>query len=126
MRLRSTLLAVALLAPLAACDPGGAGPNVYTLDGEWVGSLSGQQLSLDLVQSDGLITGSGTLGATAVTVSGTFLQPDFVLNVTPSGGAMFTLTGEHVDPFGLPRGLNAVANGGGYTNVVFALIYQDP
>jgi hypothetical protein len=93
---------------LAGChgDPVVPTPTI-PVAGLWVGVIGTDPVALTLSEADGVITGSGTLASTAVTVTGQYSTPPAVtLTITPTGVTVLAVVSESV--------IGGVAVGSGY------------
>jgi hypothetical protein len=91
-------IAVFLLIALVACGDS-TGPKVE-VSGRWNGSVGGQVVQLTLLESNGTVSGNGTISGTsvgtqAVTVAGVFTNPDFSLTLTPSTARAISFQGKY-------------------------------
>lgn len=130
MHRRFLALAVALV--VAGCGGNGgtiAPPDPVDVEGSWSGTFkadSGTQdvsLSLELVETDGAVTGTGTLVSTAgtfpLTATGTYDSPRLSLRLTTPG----------FDPVSLvalvdETEMTGTIGGGGFKNEAFSLSRQ--
>jgi hypothetical protein len=84
------LLPFVFLAVFAACSDQPLAP-VQTVDGSWAAEENGYSLSLVMVQSDSLVSGSALIanvaGANQGTLAGTFVYPTLHLTLTFPGFA---------------------------------------
>jgi hypothetical protein len=82
------ILFFAALAAVVACGDAPLAP-VQTVDGSWSGEDNGFSLSLVMVQSDTLVSGSALIanvaGANQGTLAGTFAYPTIHLTLTFPG-----------------------------------------
>lgn len=104
-----------VLLGLAACS-GTTEPRA-AMSGAWSGAISGQEVvKLSLVESGGTVTGNGTLtnslgGVIAISVTGTFSNPAFSLNVASAGLAPFNFQGQY-NPSVPPQLVGTVSGSG--------------
>lgn len=94
--MRRLLVIAAALAALGCGSDSIIGP-VQTVDGEWHGTQSGYNMSLNMTQTDTLVSGSaaivGVAGAIQGTVSGTFKYPNLQVTILVDTFEPVTYTG---------------------------------
>ena len=128
--LRPTI-ALAFALVLGACSSGGGitPPASVDAEGTWAGHFpagsGGQDVSLTLVltETDGVVTGTGTLvtstGSHPLTVTGTYDAPRLALGITTPGFdpvSVVAIVGE--------QSMTGTIGGGGFNNESFTLDRQ--
>jgi hypothetical protein len=108
---------------LVACGDDGTGPG-NSIEGEWSGPIGSAQLTLTLQESDGEVSGNGSIVAdsesAALTVDGSFDDPDFSLTLSPPGFEPINFAGE-VDE----DEMNGTLNGSGFVQQTVTLTRAD-
>jgi hypothetical protein len=114
-----------LLTAIACGSDKTTGP-AYSVAGTWTGAVGQQQLSLTLVESGGLVNGTGTLantptGTRALTVTGTFKTTNGTLDATLTSGTLqpFNLHGAIIGGT-----MVGSLNGSGFDNASITLTRQ--
>lgn len=127
-RKRQARQAIALCAVLVATGCGGdSGPDVIDVQGSYTGTIQGSgssgQMQLTLVESAGVVTGSGSLSsasdAVAVTVTGTYTQPSLSMILHAPGFEDINVSGQVT-----ATKITGSANGSGFVNGVVDLTRQ--
>ena len=116
-------LLLGLVVGLLAC--GGTTEPTPHVSGSWAGSASGQAVALTLIESNGTITGNGTLAGTptgtrAMTVNGVFTNPTFNLSFTSGTLQPVNFTGHYNGS--IPAQLVGNFSGSGFTGEVVILL----
>jgi hypothetical protein len=125
IRLLSFVVAVALMG----CGGDGGGmtpPETIDVEGSWSGTFpaggGGQDVSLalDLTETDGAVTGTGTLVSTAgtfpLTANGTYDSPRLSLGLATTGFDPVNLVALVAD-----QNMTGTIGGGGFSNETFTL-----
>ena len=109
--------AIPLLVLLSGCEPGKTvAPDEPTSPaGTWSGPVGSQVLTLTMVESGGVVTGTGTLtntptGTRALVVNGTFIKPTLTLTLSSGTTQPFSLEARLVG-----KVLDGTLNGSGFT-----------
>jgi len=122
-------LVVGLMLLAAGCG-GGDGttePNEPEVEGRWNGPINTNvgsgSLALTLTETDGTVTGNGTLSVTgdalALTVTGTYAPPNLSLEMTSAGFEAMNLSGEVSE-----EEIDGTLNGSGFVNIAVTLTRQ--
>ena len=125
------ILVVAFALILTACGSGDGitPPKALDAEGTWSGTFpasGGSQnvsLTMDLTETNGAVTGNGTLvtsaGSFPLTITGTYESPRLALAITTPGFDLVSLVaivGE--------QSMTGTIGGGGFTNETFTLDRQ--
>ena len=135
--MRTLLLRLALVGALGTITTGlkcadgplddAIGPTIRTLNGIWQGPIDHLTMRLTLTESNGSVTGSGTMlenGVSfALSVSGTSSNGAFSLTIAEVEHAPFTYTG-NLQASESATTLVGVANGSGFQNQPITLTKQ--
>jgi hypothetical protein len=121
--MRRSVLWLVLALVIAACG-GDNGPDPIQVEGTWSGTFKSGSLTgavaMTLVEEDGDVSGDGTIGsaddALAVTLSGTFSEPNVSLTVSAPGFEDMNLSGTVGE-----TKLTGTLNGSGFTNATVTL-----
>lgn len=122
-----TLVCVTLLSlSLLGCG-GDSGPDPIDVQGSYAGTIQGSgspgQLHLTLVESNGTVTGSGSVSsssdAVSLTVAGSYTQPTVSLVLSAQGYEDINVTGTVTS-----ERITGAANGSGFVNGVVLLDRQ--
>ena len=94
------LLVALLLASAVSCDTLSTDIRNTTVEGTWRGTVSGQNLTMNLQQSNSVLLGTGTLvtpgapGATRnLSISGNYQKPALTLTLVSGSDPTLTLEG---------------------------------
>lgn len=122
-------LLFALTLAIAACggDGGSTEPDIPEVTGQWNGPINTSgaagTLALTLNESDGTVTGTGTLStagdALALTVTGNYAPPNVSLQLNASGFEPLNLSGSVTEDE-----IDGTLNGSGFVNVAVTLARQ--
>lgn len=126
-RRRQARNAIAVCAVLLMGCGGDQGPAVIDVQGAYQGTIQGSgsaaQMQLTLVETSGVVTGSGSLSsssdAVSVTVAGSYTQPNVSLVLSSPGFSDITVAGTVT-----PTKITGSANGSGFVNGVVDLTRQ--
>ena len=132
----SIVLRFALIGALAVVTGGlkcadgpldiGTGPSTKAIDGTWQGPIQDLTMRVALSESNGTITGTGTMTQDgqpfALTVSGTNSNGQFSLQINEVQHEPFTFVGALQNTS--PKTLVGVGNGSGLTNQAITLTKQ--
>jgi hypothetical protein len=122
-------LPLALMLALTACggDGGSTEPDIPEVTGQWNGPVNTSggsgSLALTLNESDGTVTGTGTLStagdALALTITGNYAPPNVSLQMNASGFEPMNLSGTVTEDE-----IDGTLNGSGFVNIAVALARQ--
>ena len=122
-------LMVALMLLAAGCGGGDSStePDDPEVEGQWNGPINTDggsgSLALTLTETDGTVSGTGTLSVTgdalALTVTGTYAAPNVSLQMTSQGFEPMNLSGEVTD-----EEIDGTLNGSGFVNIAVTLTRQ--
>lgn len=125
--MRYLLLGLTLL--LAGCGGGDGStePDEPEVEGQWNGpintSVGSGSLALTLTESDGTVSGTGTLSVTgdalALTVTGTYAPPNVSLQMTSPGFEPLNLSGDVTEDE-----IDGTLNGSGFVSIAVTLTRQ--
>jgi hypothetical protein len=122
-------LLVGMMLLVAGCGGGDGStePDEPQVEGQWNGPINTDvgsgSLALTLTETDGTVSGTGTLSVTgdalALTVTGTYAPPNVSLQMTSEGFEPLNLSGE-VDE----EEIDGTLNGSGFVNIAVTLTRQ--
>ena len=125
--MRYLMVALMLLAAGCGGDDSSTEPEDPEVEGQWNGPINTDvgsgSLALTLTETDGTVSGTGTLSVTgdalALTVTGTYAPPNVSLQMTSQGFEPMNLSGEVTD-----EEINGTLNGSGFVNIAVTLTRQ--
>jgi hypothetical protein len=111
MNMRFVALA---LAAITACGGEANTSPKQTVDGQWIGTIGSQDITLNLVQSGSAVSGSGTItntptGTRALSIAGAYTPPSIAV----------TLSSGSVDPMSLQASVAGASMTGSLTGSGF-------
>jgi hypothetical protein len=122
-------LPLALMLALTACggDGGSTEPDIPEVTGQWNGPVNTSggsgSLALTLNESDGTVTGTGTLStagdAIALTITGNYAPPNVSLQMNAAGFEPMNLSGTVAEDE-----IDGTLNGSGFVNIAVTLARQ--
>jgi hypothetical protein len=122
-------LPLALMLALTACggDGGSTEPDIPEVTGQWNGPVNTSggsgSLALTLNESDGTVTGTGTLStagdALALTITGNYAPPNVSLQMNAAGFEPMNLSGTVAED-----DIDGTLNGSGFVNIAVTLARQ--
>ncbi len=122
-------LLLALMFALTACggDGGSTEPVIPEVTGQWNGPVNTSggsgSLALTLNESDGSVTGTGTLStagdAIALTITGNYAPPNVSLQMNAAGFEPMNLSGTVTEDE-----IDGTLNGSGFVNIAVTLARQ--
>jgi hypothetical protein len=121
------VLALAGALALGACGGDNNGPARIEVEDSWAGTISSGgasgSLSFTLTETDGAVTGSGSLvaggDAVSLVVAGSYSPPTVSLTLTADGFESMNLTATVAE-----ESMTGTLNGSGFVNTAFTLQRQ--
>lgn len=125
--MRYLVLGLMLLAAGCGGGDGSTEPDDPEVEGQWNGPINTDvgsgSLALTLTETDGSVSGNGTLSvpgdALALTVTGTYAPPNLSLEMTSPGFEPLNLSGDVSEDE-----IDGTLNGSGFVNIAVTLTRQ--